>query len=216
MTSTEDRHSAKWTAALKRVQGEFRRSRLDEVYLQFPALVAMITGGQLVWQALAGPRAGLDRWIDSLVGLAGIGLIGVGLLIAIRFVGTRYRFADGMVCEISARGRIRWQEPVATLQSVRSLRGGRGLPSLMLHWETVRRRVELFDSLDAAAREHLRERLPDLAVTTEAGTEAEPPPWRCGGCGEQNPETFEVCWHCEAARAPTTQLANSKPPDEAT
>jgi hypothetical protein len=30
---------------------------------------------------------------------------------------------------------------------------------------------------------------------------AEGPEWRCAGCGRSSPETFEMCWHCGAARA---------------
>lgn len=41
--------------------------------------------------------------------------------------------------------------------------------------------------VDAAAAQQARER----------GTDT---PWRCAGCGAENPGNFEVCWQCEAAR----------------
>jgi hypothetical protein len=30
-----------------------------------------------------------------------------------------------------------------------------------------------------------------------------PEPWRCAGCGEDNPGNFETCWRCQAVLART-------------
>ena len=64
---------------------------------------------------------------------------------------------------------------------------------LTLHWATHHRTIELLMSIEAAARDILRASQPIAP--------AEPPerPWECGHCEESNPESFEICWQCDAA-----------------
>jgi|SRR5690554_195285 len=40
-----------------------------------------------------------------------------------------------------------------------------------------------------------------LVVSTLAtlDRQTDAPPWQCGVCGEENPQSFEVCWNCGRA-----------------
>lgn len=44
-----------------------------------------------------------------------------------------------------------------------------------------------------------RERARRVLAAHEADVRRSGPPWFCRGCGEENPASFELCWHCGAS-----------------
>jgi hypothetical protein len=37
-------------------------------------------------------------------------------------------------------------------------------------------------------------------------SKADVPPWACPNCGEENPQSFDICWSCAHERAPMPVL----------
>ena len=181
-----------WTTALKQVHGDFRRDKAGETFVRFMVLMLVAIGIWMLWTTTS--RSGAlhsPEWTWARRGAAAI-FLGLAAMLVRRSPSVCYRFESGEISEIARGGRVRWREPLATLQSV-DLRWTvvrRGLPVLILHWPTHRRTIELFPSLANAVTAMLRpERLSSLSERPEKS-------WRCADCNEQNPEGFEKCWHC--------------------
>jgi hypothetical protein len=189
-----ERRCRDWTAALKQLRGEFRRDRSGESYLQLMAMMSAVTGAWVLWKTAIDPHPVYQHspW-NWLAPASGAVLLGMGVVLGRNELGTRYRFDQNEVCEISSRGHIRWREPLVTLQTVTFPWRARFAPQMLtLHWTTHCRTIELFPSIDAAVR--------DFRVC-QPMTSSEPVerPWKCKRCHESNPETFEVCWQCGTA-----------------
>jgi hypothetical protein len=189
-----EKRCREWTAALKKLQGEFRRDRFGETLSQLMVIQFAGAGAWLLWATTIGTDTVLDRPWNWLLPALGAVLLGLAVALGRKALGVRYRFMHGEVCEVSGRDHVRWREPLATLQSVTFPGQSRNSSQMLtLHWATHNRAIELFMSIDAAVREILR--------ASQPIGPAEPPerPWECGYCKESNPESFEVGWQCGTA-----------------
>jgi len=192
-----------WTEAVKQLRGEFRRDRSGDRYLGFMLGVFGMTGAWIIWATTVGPHMPLEAPFEWLLPAEGLLLLLLVVLLGRKRLGVRYQFQNGEVSEISIAGRVRWAEPLPTLERVTFPWPARNGPQrLALHWSTHQRTIELFPSIETAVGEIIRARheLPD---------ESPERPWRCEMCGEENPQSFEVCWKCNAAARGTA--ARSEP-----
>jgi hypothetical protein len=190
-----DKRCREWTAAIKQISGEFRRDRSGDFSFQFLICMHGVLGAWMLWATTIGPYSPHESPFDWLLPSQGAVLLGLSFLWARKVFGVRYRFMHGEVCEISSGGRIRWREPLVTLERVTFPWPARYGPQMLtLHWTTHQPTIELFPSIDAAVSDILRK-----GRTTPA--ELPERPWRCERCGDENPESFEVCWKCGTAGA---------------
>lgn len=187
-----DKRCREWTVALKQLHGEFRRGRGEETQWGITVGMLAATGAWLIWATIVGVFPSPEPPFEWLVPAEGAALLALALLMVRKMFGVRYRFMHGDVCEISIGGHVRWREPLATLESVTFPWRSRGPQMLTLHWSTQKRTIELFSSIEAAVGDVLRARRNTLEELGER-------PWRCEQCGEENPESFDVCWKCGAA-----------------
>jgi hypothetical protein len=118
----------------------------------------------------------------------------------IRRAGSWYRFDQGMVQELTASGKVLWQEELMTLESV-TWHLGTPTDYLTLKWPKVKRDVQLYPSIEAAFRTPELEAKPFEQESELTSEEPIGPAWRCSGCGEENPGNFGSCWNCQAERA---------------
>jgi hypothetical protein len=178
-----------WSTALKHLSGEFRRDSIGDALIVFMVILLAAAGARVIYATSVGQdrfeHAALN-WLILLLGAALLVLAGLG----ITRLGIRYRFSQGDISEVSARGRLRWHEPLATLQMVRfPWSGGRGPQMLTLHWSTHRRTIELFPSIVDAVDDLLRSSRPHPAPQQDLI-------WNCKHCREPNPASFDLCWQC--------------------
>jgi hypothetical protein len=47
--------------------------------------------------------------------------------------------------------------------------------------------------------ETARQIVTDTIATIDSKSHA--PPWTCGSCGEENPQSFDICWNCAHEKA---------------
>jgi hypothetical protein len=185
-----DRRCREWTDALKQLQGEFRRDRSGDAYMQFVVAITGAIGVWMLWATTIGPSPPHEPRSGWLLPALGGALLGMAALLGRKVIGVRYRFMNGDVSEISISGRVRWREPLVTLGMVTFPFPAPYTPQMLsLHWPTHKRSIELFPSIEAAVLDILRAR---------KSRSQEPPerPWQCERCGEENPESFEICWKC--------------------
>lgn len=190
----------KGLSQLKALNGEFKRSTIDEWFMQLVAFVIVAVSIALVTNGYSRFREVGDK-MDLWFSLGFVCVPACGAYYLLRRSGYRYRFGAGRVQLLSRSGKILWDENIAAIQGA-SLRGSKSNDYLILHWPDAKRYVEIYESLenalidpqhfkDAELGRENRERMSD--DSKPAG-----PPWTCEKCGEENPGEFEVCWKCQS------------------
>ena len=180
-----------WAAALKQIDGEFRRDFFGDFLTGFQVTAGVGAGGWILYETLIEPARVFFPPENWLLPTLSVVLLAVSILLGKKAFGVHYRFGQGEVSEVSALGRVRWREPLATLQTVSFPWRGRHAPQMLwLHWTTHRRAIELFPALQDAVAEVLAAARPASAVAPPEKV------WRCAQCRESNPEGFEICWQC--------------------
>jgi hypothetical protein len=193
-----DKRCREWTTAIKQISGEFRRGRSGDFHWQFLVGMVAASGAWMLWAGTMGSVRPSELLWTRILALEGAILLGLAVVLGRQVFGVRHRFMRGEVAEIGIGGRVRWREPLITLERVTFPWPARGPQMLTLHWTTHQRTIELFPSIEAAVGDILR---------NGRATPVELPerPWRCERCGDENPESFEVCWKCGTAGAGQSQ-----------
>jgi hypothetical protein len=183
-----------WTAALKQLDGEYRQDRFGETMERLTVVMFGLAGAYLVWATTIGPRVPIMSPWDWLLPTEGLLIVACAGLYSRRFVGVRYLFRNGDIRGLSPNGDVLWCEPIAMLQNV-SFPWTRGSPPLVvLHFNTRKRAIVLLPSIAAAVEDIIRHSQP--APVTDPPDQ----PWHCGRCGENCPDSFDVCWKCGAGK----------------
>jgi hypothetical protein len=165
-----EKRCREWTAALKKLQGEFRRDRFGETLSQLMVIQFAGAGAWLLWATTIGTDTVLDRPWNWFLPALGAVLLGLAVALGRKALGVRYRFMHGEVCEVSGRDHVRWRDPLVTLQSVTFPWQGKNSPQMLtLHWATHHRTIELFMSIEAAARDTLRASQPIVPAERLSG-----------------------------------------------
>jgi hypothetical protein len=136
-----------WVHRLQSLHGEFRRSRGDR-WMRYA--IEALGGAYGAWmlgfcvQHYVRFRSGTDLYLAAM----GVALLGLMVYLVMRN-GVWYRFDGGTVSAYRAAGTLLWQEDLKGLTHVVCTRG-RGTAVMRLHWSDHTRRMELYDSLEAA------------------------------------------------------------------
>jgi hypothetical protein len=136
---------------LRTLSGVYRRSRGEELFVLFGITVGLCAGAYLLGAAVAGFYTSRRMEVNAALAAAGLVITVVAVYVLSQRKGVSYRLESGRLSEISSSGRIRWEEDLSALVSLRRPVGVvPSMPILALQWASHSRRIELFDSLSKA------------------------------------------------------------------
>jgi hypothetical protein len=190
-----------WLLGIRGLRGEFRPSKASTWFWRGVGISCFAFGSYVVvmgWKQLAQFPITLRQGKADVVIAA---LLFFGLYV-FRRAGSWYRFDQGVVQELTVSGKVLWQEDLMTLEGV-TWHPGKWTDRLTLKWPKAKHLLILYSSIeDALQRAELDAKELEFKDELRLSTEEIGPAWRCSGCGEENPGTFESCWKCQADRAP--------------
>jgi hypothetical protein len=190
--------ASQWPAALRRVQGEFRRSTPQQALacaaVSVLAIASLLVAGfaMRTYQQFGWTTA--DQWR-----LAQSAVLGIGTWYLLGQLGLKYVFGQGAVRAYNTWG-LMWSEDLTGLTGVRYIRG-RSTRNLQILWPDRKRSLDLFDSL-----RHELDALVEAASPPpqdfggQEGADDSGPTWICPACREENPGNFGECWKCQRLR----------------